>query len=297
MNRFRKILVFPIELRRTDPAVATAADMAERTGAELFVASVWPSSDRSAETAQARELWRLERERASERLVAELHGRGLTVRAHVLTDGDTVPLLLAHIQKWELDLVIKTAREADVPTGRVYSTVATRLLQRSPCPVWIVRPRQQPGAARVLAAVGPFGGAYEAQKADSDVLDVATQLAAARGGELHLVSAWYPLMMRRYLSAEDYRVYVRSCKLDAVEGLRQLLAAHPTKVAWKNVHVKSGPADQVIARVADEIDADVIVVGSAGRTGLRRWIMGNTVEDVLRQTERATLGVRAAEPA
>ena len=90
---------------------------------------------------------------------------------------------------------------------------------------------------------------------------------------------------------------MRSCELDAVHGLRGLLASHSSDVPWNRVHLRAGSADKVIADVADELDAEVIVVGSAGRTGLRRWVMGNTVEDVLRRTERATLGVRADEAA
>lgn len=291
MNRFRKILVFPVELSRTDPAIATAVDMAVRTGAEVHVASVAPPPERGAES-NLPAVWRLERD--GERLAAALDRRGLTVRTDVLTDGEPVSLLLGYIRLWDIDLVIKTARGTDVPKGRIYSTVATRLLQRSPCPVWVVRSYEQRAVPRVLAAVGPFGGAYEAQEGDPDVLEVAAQLAAARNAELHIVSAWYPIMMRRYLSAEDYREYVRSCESDAANGLRQLLASHAPEVPWNRVHLRSGPADEVIADVADELDAQVIVVGSAGRTGLRRWVMGNTVEDVLRRSGRATLGVRAA---
>lgn len=51
------------------------------------------------------------------------------------------------------------------------------------------------------------------------------------------------------------------------------------------------PAAQLTAAAAD-LEADLIVVGSHGRTGLDRWLMGSVAESVLRQASRPVLIVK-----
>jgi len=62
--------------------------------------------------------------------------------------------------------------------------------------------------------------------------------------------------------------------------------------------VEGDPAD-VILRVADEEKADLIVMGTHGRTGLTRLLMGSVAESVLRRADCPVLTYRnpAATPA
>jgi nucleotide-binding universal stress UspA family protein len=52
------------------------------------------------------------------------------------------------------------------------------------------------------------------------------------------------------------------------------------------------PAERIIA-LADSLDADLIVVGTHGRKGLSRWVMGSVAEQVMR---RASCGVWVIRP-
>jgi nucleotide-binding universal stress UspA family protein len=52
-------------------------------------------------------------------------------------------------------------------------------------------------------------------------------------------------------------------------------------------------ADEVIVQSARAINADLIVLGSHGRTGLERILLGSTAERVLDQTSCAVLVVKA----
>jgi len=58
------------------------------------------------------------------------------------------------------------------------------------------------------------------------------------------------------------------------------------------VQVEGSPAAVILAQ-AEAIDAEMIVVGSHGRTGLRRLVLGSTAEEVIRLTKRSVLVVRA----
>lgn len=54
-----------------------------------------------------------------------------------------------------------------------------------------------------------------------------------------------------------------------------------------------GRPDEAIVKAAEAVGADLIVVGSHGRTGLKHILLGSTVERVLDQTRCAVLVVKA----
>ncbi|WP_261330121.1 universal stress protein, partial [Burkholderia contaminans] len=52
----------------------------------------------------------------------------------------------------------------------------------------------------------------------------------------------------------------------------------------------------VLMRTAAEADADLIVMGTSGRHGLRRLLLGSVAESLLRAADRPVLLVRHSEP-
>ncbi|MBI2807935.1 MAG: universal stress protein [Planctomycetes bacterium] len=91
---------------------------------------------------------------------------------------------------------------------------------------------------------------------------------------------------------------------DSGEALARLHAikAPTTTVALEHRLIDGDPAN-VIVETAAEAGADVIVMGTHGRTGFTRLIMGSVAEEVLRKapcpvlTVRGTVDVKATEPA
>jgi len=60
--------------------------------------------------------------------------------------------------------------------------------------------------------------------------------------------------------------------------------------------LEDGDADEAILRVAQEIHADLIVMGTHGRTGLGRLLMGSVAEQVVRKSTCPVLTVRRPFP-
>ncbi len=58
--------------------------------------------------------------------------------------------------------------------------------------------------------------------------------------------------------------------------------------------VGPGDASDLIAGAADREECDLIVMGSHGRSGLRRRVLGSVTEGVLRKTTKTLLVVRCA---
>jgi nucleotide-binding universal stress UspA family protein len=56
--------------------------------------------------------------------------------------------------------------------------------------------------------------------------------------------------------------------------------------------LREGVAWEEIDRVADEIDADMIVIGTHGRGGLARALLGSVAENVVRTAHRPVLTIQ-----
>lgn len=69
---------------------------------------------------------------------------------------------------------------------------------------------------------------------------------------------------------------------------RQGLTATPLLV-----HARGHPVAEVILAQVREIGADVVVIGTRGREGISRLVMGSTAEDVLHRADVPVLLVRA----
>ena len=63
----------------------------------------------------------------------------------------------------------------------------------------------------------------------------------------------------------------------------------PVKVDFK---VKEGHAYQEIIRVAGELDIDIIIMGTHGRTGFEHILIGSVAEKVIRHADRPVLIVK-----
>ena len=57
-----------------------------------------------------------------------------------------------------------------------------------------------------------------------------------------------------------------------------------------------GSAPQTIARIAAEEDFDLIIMGTHGRTGIRRAVLGSVAEHVVRLASVPVLTVRGKQP-
>jgi nucleotide-binding universal stress UspA family protein len=77
---------------------------------------------------------------------------------------------------------------------------------------------------------------------------------------------------------------------------QMLRGLNPTDPAIPvDYRLEEGKAETVILQVAKKVEADMIVLGTHGRTGLAHLLMGSVAEHVVRQATCPVLTVRAPE--
>jgi nucleotide-binding universal stress UspA family protein len=79
---------------------------------------------------------------------------------------------------------------------------------------------------------------------------------------------------------------------EAMDRLGSMIPENSLREVRIERHVVTGSPVREIARFAKEREADMIVVGTHGRTGLARVVMGSTAESLLRESPCQVLVVK-----
>jgi len=125
----------------------------------------------------------------------------------------------------------------------------------------------------------------------------AVDLSKRTGADLHLVHVWSEATPMAYPSM--------SAAVDRHGGgdrARELLEAETEKVeraggTVAKAHLRRGrPADEIIG-LSEEVDADLVVVGSRGAGLVKRLVIGSVSEGVVYLASRPTLVVRGGKDA
>lgn len=168
-----------------------------------------------------------------------------------------------------------------------------RLLRKSPCPVWVIRPTRAV-RHRVLAAIDPEP---EQEQLNRLVLSTASVLAG-EDGELHVVNAWElygesTMRSSAFIQLEEAEVERRRRAVgDAHErAVAELMSSLDETDRWE-VHVTSGPAARVICDTIERHHIDTLVIGTVARSGIGGVVMGNTAERVLDEVGCSVVAVK-----
>ena len=113
-------------------------------------------------------------------------------------------------------------------------------------------------------------------------LDVAGPLARDHGARLFLLSAIEPAVFIAGMESVAMAVPDAVIARDAKDRLARIARSRKLGTLRVTVVVDRGRAADVIARVAEEKQIDLIVLTTHGRTGLDRFLMGGTAEHVVR---------------
>jgi len=203
------------------------------------------------------------------------------------------------------DLVIKTAETWDWQ-DRLFGSDDMHLFRKCPCPVWLIKPEAPKSFRRILAAVDvndwyPPEELTIRQALNRQILEMAGSLAFAELAEFHVVHACKVIgesaMRGAFMHTPEEKIIIyidevmRQCQgcLDAL--LRDL---GPDALDYPNpqTHLVKGEAHREILALAKEIDADLIVMGTVGRTGLPGFFIGNTAETILNNIDCSVLAIK-----
>ncbi len=112
-------------------------------------------------------------------------------------------------------------------------------------------------------------------------MEFAESLVRGQGGKLFIVHVEEPPAA---YGGGDLFYGIPSASLEDIKRLLLSVVPNDPTVAYEHHLVHGAPAD-AISNFAESVDADLIVLGTHGRTGVSRMLMGSVAEAVVRHAK------------
>ncbi len=221
--------------------------------------------------------------------VSALARPGLIVETHVVV-GRAASLIVETAQELGSNLVVMGSRGRGPIGSMVLGSVSAEVAGHAPCPVLVARASTcartilaldgTPAADRIVEAVSGWPFLAETHL---EVVSVAPSAVPGPGvmlsGAYGMPIAWYEE------AAESARAALEEAASAAVRRLR----AGDLDAGWS---IYEGDPAAVLIDVAERTNADLVILGTHGLSGMSRLLMGSVARNVLLHTSASVLIVR-----
>lgn len=276
---------------RRQRAAMRAAALAQRCGARLTLLNVFmipqPHAVQGARTGRAVIAQAMRERRAALEVIAKrLRKQGVRTRCVVRWDYPIHEGLVAMVEELEPDLLISESHRHSRLGRLLFANTDWELMRQCPCPLLLVRNVRQPRAMNVLAAVDPMHANAKPGKLDDRLLSAAHCLVQQFGGTIRIVHALQAAPSDRSLR------YARDLSQGGCAELLALAARHD--IPADRCDVREGEIAKVVADVAKQRRADILVMGVVSRSVAGRAVFGSSAERVIDRVDCDLLVIKPA---
>ncbi|MBW2272101.1 MAG: universal stress protein [Deltaproteobacteria bacterium] len=239
---------------------------------------------------------------ASQGPMQELEDRVRAAGLEVVVElemGPAAQTVATLAKKLAADLIVAGTRGHSAFEHLLLGSVAEGIVRRAECPVLTVHPGDDAPLDRLESVVVPTDFSEDADQAAEELARLAPQLSPRAEGAPRVVlvhSDYVPPILERLLSdtgvAQLSFDEVQAQLQAKLEPMAESLRARGMRV---ETLVSSGEPATVITEIAASSGADLIAMGTRGRSGLEHLVLGSTAERVVQHAGCPVLTVRRGE--
>lgn len=286
---FTKILCPTDFSHGSQQAIRVAVRIARETGAELVLVHAWyiPPSAYSLDAPfppyAVQELID-DSQRALDEAVKEAATAGARNVSGRLLTGVPWMEIVTHLENQGFDLCVIGTHGRTGLARILLGSVVEKVIRHAPCSVLAVRPDGEVKPFR--HALVPTDFSENAEHA----LDLAAKLVEPTGAItlLHVIEV--PVAFSGELAADFARDLDKRAAATLDEEIGRVKRTTATPITARS---RLGyPGVQTLATLDDDLSVDLVVMGSHGRTGIKRVLLGSVAEKVVRHARCPVLVAR-----
>ncbi len=203
-----------------------------------------------------------------ETIVEQARSEGHKVNVELDWASDWRNAISEAAKRAESDFIVKASRKRSAKERLMMTSSDLALLQTAQCPVQLVSSEVVGDLYKVLVALDAKRKDEKYKKILNSVIELGKTVASSNeNGELHAVHA--------YSDQEDFVHVTDVAKIVGIET--------------DKVHVKAGDTEKAISEVANEIDAQIIVIGLSTKSTLKNRLFGSIVDGLIKGTSHDIL--------
>lgn len=281
-------ILVPVEGREGASAVLEhAADLAQWADATLHVLYVADTSRDSVTVVESGVVDALveKGEDIVEDVRRALTGHGIEVETDVV-QGNPAESIVEYGEHYDMDLVVLSTQARDGVSRYLLGSVAEKVVRLSSVPVVTIRRRED---EQVMFPYEDLLVPTDGSEGASRAVDHAVELAAGLDATLHGLSVVDDSVLGLDVRSSDASAEHESVAEDALDAVET--RAEEAGVSSVTRHLTHGaPADQIIEHV-DSLGADAVIMGTTGRRGADRILLGSVAESTVRSAPVPVLTV------
>lgn len=225
-------------------------------------------------------------------LLEDYNTRDIAIEIKVVWHNRPFEAIIETAIQGQHDVIVKATHVRDGFATLFFTPTDWHLLRKAPCHVLLVKEHDWPEQGKVLAAIHTTGEHQHHQSLNQRVTEAAQKFAGCLSSEVHLVNAYpgAPITIAAEIPEFDTTNYRQAIE----ENHRIALAEHARAygIPESAQHVLEGLPEQVIPELAEQLDAELVVLGTIGRTGFSAALLGNTAEHVIQTINCDLLAVK-----
>ncbi|MBY6185514.1 universal stress protein UspE [Marinobacter hydrocarbonoclasticus] len=299
MGTYKRILVAIDPTHEAQPALVRGAHLAECCGGQLtllvciFDFSYEMTSMLSVDEREAmRNSIVTQRQAWLEQQAQTYRDKGIAVDTKVAWHNRPFEAIIEQAITGQHDVIVKSTHHHDKLKSVIFTPTDWHLLRKSPVPVLLVKEGDWPAEGKVLVAVNVAAEDEDHQNLNDEIIGHARKLAHAINGQIHLVNGYPGTPVNIAIELPDFDAHAYNESLKAHHQLRISELARKHDINEKHCHVIEGLPEDVIPELAEELEAELVVLGTVGRTGFSAALIGNTAEHVIDSLECDLLAIK-----
>ncbi|MHC4695407.1 MAG: universal stress protein [Planctomycetota bacterium] len=209
-----------------------------------------------------------------------------TIVAKVIDRPPLVEILRYALEQ-EIDLIVVGRRAGDVKDAGHEATLVRRVTRTATCSVLVLPENTEPGIQRILVPARD-------SDCSANALDVACGIAKAFGAKVRCLNVFHVTSgyKRVGTTLEEHTALLRKGAEKECRRLLDRVDGRGVDVETRCVPDQDGqPVPIISANFATE-GADLLVIGSRGRTGAAGVLLGHVTEQLIRESAIPVLAVK-----
>lgn len=181
-----------------------------------------------------------------------------------------------YVEEEQPKLIFKTGNRSE---SLFYTSTDLYLLRECQVPVLISAPEKWRKSSNILAAIDLSTTKKVKQELNTKILQQARILADGFNTELHVCYTVATSTLLKDLGIQYPDEMERHAQNELDEKIKAICSQYNIEPC--NFHIKAGEPGKVIASIAAQSKAGVVVIGMIGRSGISGKVFGNTAEKTL----------------
>lgn len=213
--------------------------------------------------------------------VDSIEHSGVNIDCKVLWHNRPFEQIIEQVLVNGYDIVIKGTHQHDKLKSVIFTPTDWHILRKCPCPVLLVKDHLWPKGGNIIASLNIGSDDKEHQSLNNKITEEAINLSKLIEANAHLVNSFPGTPVNLAIEIPEFNATEYNDSMFSHHQISMQAHAEKFSIAQANTHVMEGLPEDVIEDISNELDAELVILGTIGRTGLSAALIGNTAEHVI----------------